>query len=127
MSRLEIILSAILLLSVIFNVGIFVYARTALGQLLTVSDELGDLQNMVDAFAKHLKVVYELETFYGDATLEHLLNHAVSLNEQLETFEYIYALTEEGDPKLSEEEDPELPEGEQEELLDDADKTTPPA
>jgi spore cortex formation protein SpoVR/YcgB (stage V sporulation) len=121
MSRLEAILSAILFLSVIFNVGIFVYARAAIRQLLTVSEELGDLQNMIDTFAKHLKVVYELETFYGDATLEHLLNHAVSLNEQLETFEYIYALTEEEGEELSEDEE------EQEELLNDADKNTPPA
>jgi hypothetical protein len=32
--------------------------------------------------------------FYGDETLSHLLEHAVSFNEQLETFEYIYSLTE---------------------------------
>lgn len=95
MSRLEMILSTILFLSFCFNIGIFIYARSAISRLLFVSEELGDLQNMVDAFAKHTKSVYELETFYGDATLEHLLNHAVSFNEQLETFEHIYSLTEE--------------------------------
>ena len=97
MNRPEIILSAVLFLSVIFNIGVFVYARAAITRLLFVSEELGDLQNMIDAFAKHAKSVYELEMFYGDATLEHLLNHAVSFNEQLETFEYIYSLTEEGE------------------------------
>jgi hypothetical protein len=95
MSRLEMILSTILFLSLCFNIGIFVYARSAISRLLFVSEELGDLQNMIDAFAKHTKSVYELETFYGDVTLEHLLNHAVSFNEQLETFEHIYSLTEE--------------------------------
>tara|TARA_Y100000034_G_C6899095_1_gene415215 strand:- start:2994 stop:3344 length:351 start_codon:yes stop_codon:yes gene_type:complete len=95
MSKLEIILSAILTLSVIFNIGVFIYTRAAITRLLFVSEELGDFQDMVNAFAKHVKAVYELETFYGDATLEHLLNHAVSFNEQLETFEYIYSLTEE--------------------------------
>jgi hypothetical protein len=94
MSRLEMILSASLLLSVIFNVGIFVYARASVSRLLMVSEELGDLQNMVNSFSRHLKSVYELEMFYGDQTLEHLLNHAVSFNEQLETFEFIYSLTE---------------------------------
>ena len=49
---------------------------------------------MINAFAAHTKSVYELEMFYGDQTLEHLMNHAVSFNEQLETFEFIYALTE---------------------------------
>ena len=31
--------------------------------------------------------------FYGDQTLGALMEHAVSLNEQLETFEFIYSLT----------------------------------
>ncbi len=108
MNRLEIILSAILFLSIIFNIGIFVYARSAITRLLFVSEELGDLQNMIDAFAKHVKSVYELEMFYGDTTLEHLLNHAVSFNEQLETFEYIYSLTEEAATETEEENGEEL-------------------
>ena len=108
MNRPEIILSAVLFLSVIFNIGVFVYARAAITRLLFVSEELGDLQDMIDAFAKHVKSVYELEMFYGDVTLEHLLNHAVSLNEQLETFEYIYSLTEEAATETEEENGEEL-------------------
>lgn len=49
---------------------------------------------MTNAFAKHLKAVYELDSFYGDQTLSALLQHAVSFNEQLETFDFIYSLTE---------------------------------
>ena len=108
MNRPEIILSAVLFLSVIFNIGVFVYARAAITRLLFVSEELGDLQDMIDAFAKHVKSVYELEMFYGDTTLEHLLNHAVSFNEQLETFEYIYSLTEEAAIETEEENGEEL-------------------
>ena len=108
MNRPEIILSAILFLSVIFNIGVFVYARAAITRLLFVSEELGDLQNMINAFAKHIKSVNELEMFYGDTTLEHLLNHAVSFNEQLETFEYIYSLTEETAEESEEESGEEL-------------------
>jgi len=104
MSRLEVILSAILFLSTVYNVVVFVYARNALTQLLSVSEELGDLQLMVDAFAKHTKAVYELEKFYGDPTLQHLMDHAVSLNEQLETFEYIYSLTEQQQIETEDEE-----------------------
>ncbi len=94
MSRLEIILSCILALSVVANIGVFVYARAAISRLLFVADELGDLQSMTNNFAKHLNNVYELESFYGDPTLQYLLDHAISFNEQLETFEYIYTLTE---------------------------------
>ena len=94
MSRLEIILSAILFLSMFFNVIIFIYARGAVTRLLSVSEELGDLQEMIDNFAEHITSVYEMETFYGDPVLKNLMDHAISFNEQLETFEYIYSLTE---------------------------------
>jgi len=120
MSRLEIILSAALVISMLFNIGIFIYARSAISRLLFVSEELGDFQNMVNAFAKHVKSVYELEMFYGDATLEHLLNHAISFNEQLETFEFIYSLTEEQFDESEQSDEPE----EDEDLSDDTEKTT---
>jgi len=95
MTRLEITLSAILLVSIVLNIGFFAYTRAVVVRLLSMADELWDLQQMIDAFAKHLNAVYELDSFYGDQTLQALLNHAVSLNEHLETFEHIYTLTEE--------------------------------
>jgi hypothetical protein len=99
MSRLEIILSAVLFLSVLSNIGLIMYVRGAIIRLLFVSEELGDLQQMTNAFAENLKIVYELDMFYGDETLKSLLHHAVSFNEQLETFEHIYSLTEENTPQ----------------------------
>jgi len=113
MSRLEIILSALFFVSFMINVGVFIYARAAVSRLLSVSEELGDLHHMITAFADHVNSVYELESFYGDQTLKALLEHAISFNEQLDTFEYIYSLTA------------------QEELIDEARDTaeedTPPA
>jgi|TARA_Y100000296_G_scaffold79350_1_gene103135 hypothetical protein len=94
MTRLELILSGVLLFSIFLNIGLVVYVRGAIVRLLSISEELGDLQQMINSFANHTKSVYELEMFYGDETLSHLLEHAVSFNEQLETFEYIYSLTE---------------------------------
>ena len=111
MSKLEVILICTLVLSAVFNIGIFVYARAAIARLLMVSEELGDLQQMVNAFATHAKSVYELESFYGDPTLQHLLEHAISFNEQLATFEYIYSLTEEEQqPPLEDEMEPDAEE-----------------
>ena len=81
MSKLEITLSLILSVSIIINVGMLVYLRAVLARLLSVSEEIGALQDMTNSFATHLKKVYELEL-------------AISFNEQLETFEYIYSLTE---------------------------------
>jgi hypothetical protein len=94
MTRLEIILSAIMTLSIVFNVGLFMYARYAIAQLLSVSEELGDLQQMTLSFSSHIESIYRLEMFYGDETIGALREHALSFNEQLETFEYILSLTE---------------------------------
>tara|TARA_B100000131_G_C17841373_1_gene501937 strand:+ start:269 stop:604 length:336 start_codon:yes stop_codon:yes gene_type:complete len=94
MSRAEIILSSILTISLIFNIGLFVYVRSVIVQLLWVSEELGDLQSMVNSFSNHIQSVYEMEMFYGDETLQGLMEHARSFDEQLETFAYVYSLTE---------------------------------
>ena len=95
MTSLEIILSIILVVSVMFNAGLVFYVRGAITRLLSVSEEMHDFKQMVDLFAIHLERVYELEMFYGDETLGGLMEHARSFNEQLETFEYIYGLIEE--------------------------------
>mgnify|MGYP003146416017 FL=1 len=93
MSRLEIILIAITTLSVLFNILISGYTRKAITELLSISEELGDIQEMVNSFANHVKGVYEMEMFYGDETLNSLMEHAISFNNQLQTFEYVYSLT----------------------------------
>lgn len=105
MSRLEVILSACLFLSVLLNIGIIVYARAAIVRLLSISEELGDLQNMVNSFTTHLDDVYNLEMFYGEPVLAHLLDHAASFNEQMQTFEYIYTLTDAVEEPPNNEED----------------------
>ena len=97
MTKLEITLSIILLASILINGGVILYARAAIVKLLSISEEMYDFKEMVEALAVHLQSVYELEMFYGDETLGALMEHARSFNQQLETFEYIYGLIEEED------------------------------
>ena len=97
MSRLETVITLVLIVSLIANVGFFVYTRSILSRLLFISEELGDLQDMINNFSRHIRNVYNLEMFYGDQTLGALMEHAISFNEQLETFEFIYSLTTDED------------------------------
>ena len=91
MTELEIILAIITTFSVLLNIGVFVYARSAISRLLYVSEELGDLKTMIDSFSEHVSSLYQMEMYYGDQTLHGLVDHAQSFNEQLETFEFIYS------------------------------------
>jgi len=105
MNQLEITLTAVLTLSALINIGLFIYTREVLAKLLAVSEEIGDLQDMIDSFLSHIKVVYEMEMFYGDQTLQHLLEHARDFSEQMNSFEWIYSLTDEDAPDQPETEE----------------------
>ena len=103
MSRLEIILSATLTLSVLLNMGLFAYAKNVVSKLINISTELYDLGLIIDNFTVHLESVYEMEMFYGDETLEGLMRHTQAIIDEVEQFSSIYSLTtdlsdeEEGD------------------------------
>ena len=70
MNDLEITLSLIVTISIVLNIGLFLYLRGVLVRLLSISEELGDLQDMTNSFAIHLKDVYELETFGGSPLIK---------------------------------------------------------
>ena len=90
MSRLEMILSLILILSLGINALLFVYSRNVAQKLVMISEEIDDLRAATGAFAEHVKKVYELEAFYGDQTLQALMDHARSFREYMDEFDFIY-------------------------------------
>ena len=55
MSKLETTLSLILALSLIINVGLVVYAKAAISRLVLISEELGDLQDIINSFLEHIQ------------------------------------------------------------------------
>jgi len=51
-----------------------------------------------------LQSLYELEMFYGDTTLGHLIEHSKQLVEDMKNFEEIYTLLEDEPDDTKEEE-----------------------
>ncbi len=51
---------------------------------------MGSVRN----FSEHLQSLHELEMFYGDTTLGHLIEHSKQLVEDMKNFEEIYTLLE---------------------------------
>ena len=90
------LLWTILAISIGINALLLWYAAYALRRLLFMSDNIGDLLDSSQSFAKHIEQVHELETYYGDLTLQSLIAHSRQFVEDIKEFEEIYNLTEEG-------------------------------
>tara|TARA_R100001015_G_C4519365_1_gene88797 strand:- start:177 stop:401 length:225 start_codon:yes stop_codon:yes gene_type:complete len=67
-----------------------------LQKLLYVSDSIGSLLMSAKDFSNHLQGLHELETYYGDETLGALIRHSKQVIEDINDFEDIYTLTNEG-------------------------------
>lgn len=77
--EISIWLAIALFVSVVLNVMFFALLRDQSSKLSVIADNSSDLIDMIDSFKEHVKAVYSLESFYGDETLEGLMNHARAL------------------------------------------------
>jgi hypothetical protein len=91
------VLTLLLLLSLGINILLFVYSRNVAQKLVLISSEIDDMRAAAASFAEHVKAVYELEMFYGDQTLQALMDHARSFREYMDEFDIIYIEEEEQD------------------------------
>ena len=76
---IEIWLGLALVLSVTLNGFFLWFSREQSRRLSYVSQNLGDLVEMVGNYKEHLRKVYSLEMFYGDETLKMLMEHTNAL------------------------------------------------
>ena len=94
-SKIVIVPIILLLLSMVMNGVLFWYIKMMMGKMLFVAQNIGDVLQMAKIYEKHVRTVSQLETFYGDETIEHLLKHSVDFAEQLQDFHGAYSVTEE--------------------------------
>jgi len=80
----SIILGACLGVSIVVNVILIRLASWQSKDLTIISDNVGDLVEIVESYRTHLKKVYELDSFYGDETLKGLMEHTNALRALLE-------------------------------------------
>ena len=95
----------LLAVSVIVNVFIIWYAIQLVKRFLVVSEELENLFVLLEEYSEHVDIVYNLERFYGDTTLENLLKHSKAISETASDFRAIYDVnyTPEKDEEYEEE------------------------
>ena len=93
MTTLELVLIIVLLVSILANYLAFWYMRRILPGFIYTSQNLQDLTTLVANYREHLRNIYEMEMYYGDETIKHLMSHTTSLLEILEDYEDVYSIT----------------------------------
>ena len=92
-----VILSLLLIASVAINGFLIWFNREAIGKLLFVSNNVADTMGLIEEYNEHLESLYEMEMFYGDATLKGLIDHTKFVLVEMKKFEQVYTLTVDGD------------------------------
>jgi len=84
-----------LVLSVILNGVLLWYIRKMLGNLLSVSDNMGNLVEDLASYHNHLQQLYEMEMYYGEPSIKNLIIHSRQIIEHVKQFSDVYNLAEE--------------------------------
>ena len=113
MTSISVWLLVSLLISLAANIGLIWYLRKLLTKFLFISQNLGDLVEVVENYYNHLKHVNNMETYNGDETIEYLLRHTQGLIDLMEDYRDVYDIS--------------IPLEEQETQLDDTENINPEA
>lgn len=75
--------------SFLVNIVFAFYIRWLFLQIKQINDQVQDTANSVKLFSTHLKQLHEMEMFYGDTTLQGLLQHADELTSAIDEIDFI--------------------------------------
>lgn len=92
----------LLILSVGVNVLLLWYIRKMLGNLLAVSDNMGNLVEDLSSYQNHIQSLYEMEMYYGEPSIKELIIHSGQIIEHIKQFSDVYNLTEERSDNVQE-------------------------
>lgn len=75
--------------SLFVNIVLLFYVRWLLKSVVSINQDMENINVLVSDFSNHLTSVHELEMFYGDETLVSLMNHSRELTEKLKGLDLI--------------------------------------
>ena len=78
-----------LVISVLLNIVLVWYSIKLSRKYLNVTENIDDLIKVIANFDEHLTSIYEMEMFYGDETLKHLMEHCGSLKDVLSEYDTV--------------------------------------
>ena len=78
-----------LVISVIVNIVFIIYSRWLIKILKAREEDVNDIADNIAEYIGHVKAVHEMEMFYGDQTLQGLINHGTDLVSKIEDFDFL--------------------------------------
>ena len=84
----------LLTISAVVNLLFIWYVYHLLKKLLFVSDGMEEFLDTLQNYSEHIERIYNMETYYGDETIERLLEHSKEIVKELRAYEEIYTLLE---------------------------------
>ena len=82
--EISIVLGLVCFISLLVNVVLFRFAFWQSRDLANISDNIGDLVDIIENYRKHLSDIYQLDSFYGDENLQALMTHTNAVKALLE-------------------------------------------
>jgi len=82
----------LLIISAVINLFFIWYVYALLKKLLFIADNMEDFLDALKDYSRHVEKIYNMETYYGDETIEQLLKHSKEIVQEIEAYEEIYTL-----------------------------------
>jgi hypothetical protein len=92
-----VLLSLAILVSFSINIFLCWFAWRSLKQIAEYDEELRDLIDVIRSFSSHLESIHQLEMFYGDENLRHLMRHANDIISTFSTYDLLLSNGEQDD------------------------------
>lgn len=102
---IEVAFWVFLAFSLLANVILAWYCRELLRQFYYLGGLTKQISSVLHEFEQHMKSVYSRDMFYGDPTIESLINHSKDVTRNLSAFLEVFNLV--GDENFTTEEDEE--------------------
>ena len=77
----------IAVVSVSINIFLLVYVRWLLKNFTYVTDNLENVWALVEEFQAHVKMLNEMEMYYGDDTLKALIEHSKKVIDEIDRYQ----------------------------------------
>jgi|TARA_R110000796_G_scaffold44505_7_gene108503 hypothetical protein len=86
------IIPFLLYISILVNIGLVWWAINMLNSIKEIESDIDGLLSNNNDFREHLERLYELEMYYGDETLEGLIDHSRQTVNSILDFSYKHSL-----------------------------------